>query len=133
MRTGGVRCWGGMAGGGLVYGTTKKRSTPVDVYGLTSVESRVTAGGVNECALTESGLACWGNDLGTSEPLDARLTPGDVLGLSGGVEAIAARYRHTCALSTGSGVMCWGENGLGQLGDGSAVSRRVPVDVVGLE
>ncbi len=39
--------------------------------------------------------------------------------------------RHTCALKQ-DGVWCWGENDLGQLGDGTTVSRAVPGEVLGL-
>jgi alpha-tubulin suppressor-like RCC1 family protein len=46
--------------------------------------------------------------------------------------AIAHGSDHACAITTSSGLRCWGENGQGQLGDGSTTDRDVPVDVVGL-
>jgi alpha-tubulin suppressor-like RCC1 family protein len=58
--------------------------------------------------------------------------PTPVDGLSSGVAAITAGWRHTCALTTGGGVLCWGENGQGQLGDGTRTRRLSPVPVIGL-
>ncbi|MEO8604797.1 MAG: hypothetical protein ABI629_19665, partial [bacterium] len=93
----------------------------------------LAAGGSHNCALTAGGgLKCWGanyaGQLGDATTT-LRTTPVDVSGLSSGVLALAAGRSHTCALTAGGGVKCWGYNGYGQLGDATTTLRTTPVDV----
>jgi alpha-tubulin suppressor-like RCC1 family protein len=133
---GGVKCWGANFGGQLGDGSTTNRVAPVDVVGLSSGIKAVATGRGHTCALTEAGGAkCWGDNfsgqLGDGSTTQ-RLTPVDVVGLSGGIKAIAGGILHTCALTEAGAVKCWGDNFYGQLGDGSTTTRLTPVDVVGL-
>jgi alpha-tubulin suppressor-like RCC1 family protein len=136
MSSGGVWCWGDNEFGQLGDGSFTFRSTPVAVSGLPSGVTAIAAGRAHTCARTSSGgVWCWGDNfygqLGDGTTTDST-TPVAVSGLPSGVTAIAAGYRHTCAL-TGSGeVRCWGDNYRGQLGDGTTTDSTTPVAVSGL-
>jgi hypothetical protein len=122
---GGVKCWGAKYSGALGDGTTSRHFAPVDVSGLGSGVIAVAAGYDSACALLGTGVVkCWGSNafgkLGDGTT-DDRLTPVDVIGLSGGVTAIATGGLRSCAVLATGGVKCWG------YGYGSA-----PTDVTGL-
>jgi hypothetical protein len=97
----------------------------------------VSVGSAHSCALTEGGgVLCWGGNnsgqVGDSSTMD-RSAPVGVTGLTSGAVAVSARGYYACALTAAGGVKCWGENGWGQLGDGTTTGRTAPVPVVGLD
>ena len=123
--------------GGRIAPQEESPATPV---------AEVSAGGGHVCALLRNGeLRCWGqNDVGqlgngltdelcTREPRSpsCSLRPTSVVGIPDAVKVCAGGW-HSCALRANADVMCWGRNDWGQLGDGTAVNRAVPVRVVGL-
>ena len=134
--SGGLKCWGRNTSGALGIGSTAFTTVPMDVIGLSSGVVGVGAGGQNTCAVTTSGaVKCWGDNRygqvgdGTTA---IRTAPVNVKGLGSGVTALSNGVFHTCALTTGGGLKCWGLNDTGQLGIGSTSNRSTPADVVGL-
>ena len=103
--------------------------------GATAADS-VSTGSVHACVLTAGGdVKCWGFNgtgmLGDGTKAD-RKKPVTVTGLPSGVADVQAAWDHTCALTNGGGVKCWGHNGDGELGDGTKIQRLQPVGVTGL-
>jgi alpha-tubulin suppressor-like RCC1 family protein len=106
---------------------------PVPVTGLSSGIAAIAAGFEFSCALTTAGgVKCWGinmdGELGNNTAVESTV-PVPVSNLSSGVVAIATGGRHACALTTAGGVLCWGSNFNGELGNGSTATSLVPVAV----
>ena len=146
LTTGGnVKCWGNGYNGRLGHGGTAHSSTPVDVHTSSSDSAalsdiaRISSGNEHTCALTTGGnVKCWGRGrsgrLGhggttdSSTPVDVQTGPSDSAALSD-IVRISSGSEHTCALTTGSNVKCWGRGSSGQLGHGGTNSGLTPVDV----
>jgi len=131
-----VQCWGRNDHGQLGDGTTVDRAVPVTVTGLTDPVTALAAGAHHTCAVTAAGgVRCWGaNDsgqLGDGTASD-QANPVAVVGLGPGVQSVAVGISHSCAVTSGAAVVCWGDNDSGQLGDGTTAPRATPVGVVGL-
>jgi alpha-tubulin suppressor-like RCC1 family protein len=81
-------------------------------------------------------VKCWGwNNYGeTGDTSGATTTPQpiDVAGLPANLVAVALGGYHSCAVTTTREAWCWGENQVGQLGDGTTVDRPTPAAVPGL-
>jgi alpha-tubulin suppressor-like RCC1 family protein len=134
-----VYAWGdnlyGQCGNGAISAEAPVTS-PGLVPGLDGVAA-VAAGARHSLALKSDGTVwSWGaNDngqLGNGTTVPYSATPVQVPGLSG-ISAIAAGGGNfSLALEAGGAVWAWGDNGYGQLGDGTVVRSGVPVPVSGL-
>lgn len=98
--------------------------------------SALAARAGHTCAVDlAGGLKCWGmndqGEVGDGSTLD-RLAPVDVTTLNANTKMVATGDSSTCALTLGGGVMCWGDNTFGQIGDGTNISRSLPTQVPGL-
>lgn len=133
---GGVKCLGGNTYGQLGDGSNTPSLEPVDAIGLGSGVAAISARFEHSCAVTAGGaVKCWGlnnfGQLGDGTQV-AQYTPVTAWNLTSGVAAISTGYEYTCALTTGGGVKCWGNDLNGQLGDGGGDIIAFPVDVAGL-
>lgn len=134
--TASLKCWGSNHDYQLGDGVRQDRVSPFDVTELRSDVRAVTAGELHTCVLTATGgVKCWGGNqdgqLGEGTSVDKSQTV-EPAGLESGVLAVAAGWRHTCVLTAGGAVKCWGNNQDGQIGDGTTVQKSIPTDVVGL-
>jgi alpha-tubulin suppressor-like RCC1 family protein len=128
-------CWGGGDFGQLGDGTTSDRMNPVPVHRPAGVIfTQIAVGEFHTCAIGNDSMAyCWGQggpgqlgDGGNS----SRPVPGPVTVPSGVIfTQLAAGRNHTCALGNDAKTYCWGQNDLGQLGDGTLVEKWIPTVV----
>jgi alpha-tubulin suppressor-like RCC1 family protein len=136
-----VWCWGANDSGELGDGTTTDRTTPVKVLTLASIVE-VSAGIAHTCARKSTGgVFCWGmnfdGELGDGTTTE-RHTPVSVVGMTNAAEiSLGGSFSifdptgggFSCARRVDHTAWCWGRNTLGQLGDGTTVSRVTPVRV----
>ena len=129
---GSVNCWGHNGEGRLGDGSTTDRHTPTTVdlgAGMTAVS--ISAGAAHMCAVLNDGsVKCWGYNLygrlGDGTTTD-RWTPTAVdLGVGMTAVSVSAGGYHSCAVFNDGSLKCWGNNGQGQLGDGTTTERLTP-------
>jgi alpha-tubulin suppressor-like RCC1 family protein len=137
-------CWGASLGSGGV----EMNATPQPVEGVPDVPLRqVTAGRGHACVLTEMGDAyCWGDNTFGQLGDGTEITRASAAMVSGGLdfEALTVGQVHTCGitreplqvepgmtpLDASGRIYCWGNNSLGQLGNGTQEQSSVPLLVV---
>jgi hypothetical protein len=113
LRTGTVACWGG--------NDTPEANVPAIVDGLTAID--ISAGGNTTCARTaDRRVWCWGD---TYLEAGFTLRPVRVEGLTD-AETISVGWTHACAVVQGGRALCWGANGLGQVGADASTQALFP-------
>ena len=130
LGNGTIRCWGAAGSGQLGTGTTNTvgdTETPasIDNIAVGGTASALAVGSQHTCVITGEGVRCWGhagtgqlgygnlNNIGDTE---APNSVGTVMIGNTVATAIAAGGNHTCIITAGERVMCWGYGGSGQLG-----------------
>ncbi|WP_018801849.1 Ig-like domain repeat protein [Salinispora arenicola] len=127
--------WGDNASGQLGDGSTADSSMPVAVSLPAGVTVTAVAGGsTHNLALTSAGaVLAWGSNssgqLGDGTTTNRR-TPVAVSLPSGvTVTAVAAGAAFSLALTSAGTILAWGDNTIGQLGDGTTIDSPTPVVV----
>lgn len=105
---------------------------------LSPVPSPIASSGYSHtCAvLTNGTVKCWGynynGELGTGAPPPwAAYAPVLVEGIDNAT-GVATGFSHSCAVLSDGTVKCWGDNGYGQIGNGSTADAHTPVPVSGI-
>jgi alpha-tubulin suppressor-like RCC1 family protein len=111
--------------------------TPGRVHMRAAVSfSQVSSGGGHSCGVDSNHqLWCWGeNQQGQSTAASSSSLQEPTLvdngsGLPIPADNVAVGRQHTCASSTGRGVMCWGSNASGQIGSSTTGATALPTAV----
>lgn len=122
--TSGIQCWNALDGSAPdVVIVPGKEASAISAGGE-------HAGGEHACGVISGTASCWGSNmygqLGDGTVV-SRQHPGEVLGIDGNVLTVSLGMMHSCALTEGGDVWCWGSNSQGQLGDVDMDASLVPV------
>ena len=127
-----VKCWGDNWHGQLGDGTNTDRLMPVGVQ-VPSNSSAVTidAGAFHTClGMNDGAMFCWGfnayGQIGNGGTSSTNSPAAVSLDSTQSPTSIYTGLFHTCALFDNSQMSCWGDNSLGQLGDGTIFSQLLP-------
>ncbi len=135
---GALWCWGANGNGQLGRGPDSSSRLPGPVSWRGGVQVEMLAAGKDfGCAFGSGGqLWCWGangnGQLGLGHRNSSVAEPGTVRGtsLEMDVKAVSVGGWHACAIDKSGSLWCWGANGVGQLGFGSASRPRSTPGVV---
>jgi len=128
-------CWGQGYFGALGNGGIEDALAPTLVSGISGMVG-IAVGAARSCAVTGEGdVFCWGDNSGGQlgdGTNQSSAVPVRVLSLARAVAISAGEgSSHTCARTDDASLYCWGQNGAGQLGDGTTINSSVPQRVEG--
>jgi len=136
LADGTVRTFGSNGAGNLGVNDTTQRSTPVQVFGISSSATAVACGTYQTAVLLADGtVRTFGSNgsgqLGVNDTTD-RSTPVQVFGISSSATAVACGGYHVIVLLGNGTVRTFGQNNVGQLGVNDTANRSTPVQVTGI-
>lgn len=110
-----VWCWGDNNAGQLGDGTTTTRLTPVEVTGLPSGATAVSAGTETTCAVVAGDVWCWGDnshlELGVPSPASSSTPVAVTTPFAAGTTLdVEVGWDSTCAVDTAGQMACWGRD-----------------------
>jgi alpha-tubulin suppressor-like RCC1 family protein len=95
--------------------------------------TQLAAGGEHTCALTDTGVWCWGSnhqlEVGTPKVTCFDCATPVRVPLPAAVRELALGGNHSCALIADGAVMCWGASDRGERGDGTIATTEIPTEV----
>lgn len=135
LSDGTVRCWGSNAVGQLGVGLDKATATQPSPVGLSEVV-QISLGNMHSCALLKGGeVMCWGLNIygavGDGTGSSHSFSPKVVKSSLKFSQVVSAGY-HSCAISVGGDVLCWGNNDYSQTGHQSPETIEIPSVVLGV-
>ena len=132
-------CWGNDNDGRLGNGSVlwEDQNIPTEVTG-SSKWIDVSLGGDHSCGIKTGGTAwCWGKDtanqLGNGAGTTAQEDPVLVSGGDSWIKIASGGWSHTCGLTSGNIIKCWGEDGQENLGNGAGGNQDTPGQVSGTQ
>jgi alpha-tubulin suppressor-like RCC1 family protein len=130
-----VWTWGSNSSGQLGNGTTDSKKGLAQVQGLQQIVAASAGSGHSLAASSDGTVWAWGKNsygqIGDGTTGSRKLTPVRVAGMSGAL-SVSAGYDFSVAADREGKVWAWGRNVYGQLGDGTAITRRSAVAVKNL-
>ena len=128
-----MKCWGDGYRGQLGVGDTQDYNSPQTVnlgVGRTAVSVSLGSGDHSCAPLDDGSSKCWGDGFNgklglgsSSDQVEPQLVD---LGLGSSAVSVSLGSQHTCAILDDGNPKCWGSNGDGQLGIGSATAHTTP-------